>query len=491
MRPSLVAILLTLVGAPAGCFAPSARLAFADQTGVQNDRGIFYNVHHRGAPDFALLKDDSGRVESVAYDDAGDGRFNRVYRLGDYRNRDVPHLIVLLDSIPFWAVAQRWDRGDFRYFDRPQKLIPVFPSLTELCFSRLLGAPPLPGIVDNYYDRDARGTRTLFWDRVTGRYREPWERRVQYAASTYESGLAYLRPREWFAAELARAKQTFDDSPERVTLVYLVSASAMLSRYGRAGLDEVLDGTNRLCTEVLYERQGAVKITVMADHGHNLMATTNISLEPALRAAGFNPTDRLVNPNDVVIELHGLVTYTGIRTNRPAKVAAAVLTCPQVELATYMAGAAVIVRDARGSASIECRDGKFRYRPIDGDPLHYGPVIASMRTRGECDSEGFASDADWFDATVDQENPDGPRRLWDAFHGTVVHPPELMITTRDGFSAGRGDLQFFIKMASTHGSLNQINSATFVMTMTGRVKRPLRTGDVLGVIEPGYIPAVR
>jgi hypothetical protein len=402
----------------------------------------------------------------------------------------VPHLIVLLDSIPFWAVQERWDRGEFRCFDRPQKVIPVFPSLTELCFSKLLGAPPLPGIADEYYDRDSMSSRNVFWERVLGQYREPWERRVHYAASAYESSLTYLQPREWFAAELARAKKTFDESPHRVTLIYFVSASAMLSRYGRAGLDEVLDGANRLCTQVLYERQGAVKITLMADHGHNLMATTNVSLDPALRAAGFNPARQLVHPNDVVIELHGLVTYTGIRTNRPAAVARAVLACPQVELATYMDGPAVIVRDRHGSASIECRMGKFRYHSIDGDPLHYGPVLASLRPRGKCDEDGFVPDADWFDATVGHENPDGPRRLWDAFHGTVVNPPELMITARDGFCAGRSDLQVFIKMASTHGSLNQVNSATFVMTMTGRANRPMRTGDVLGVIEPGYVPIV-
>jgi hypothetical protein len=481
---------MVLIALP-GCSAPSARLTFPERPTSQNSRGIFYNVHHHSAPDFALLKDDSGRIDSVAYDDAGDGHFNRVYRLSDYRNEDVPHLIVLLDSIPYWAVADRWGRGEFRCFDRPQKVIPVFPSLTELCFSRLLGAPPLPGIVDDYYDRDSMITRNAFWDRVMGHYREPWERRLHYAASGYESGLTYLRPREWFAAELARAKKAFDDSPDRVTLVYFVSASAMVSRFGRAGLDEVLDGANRLCTQVLYERQGAVKITMMADHGHNLMATKNISLEPALRTAGFNPTNQLMQPKDVVLELQGLVTYIGIRTNRPAEVARAVLACPQVELAFYMDGPAVIVRNKHGSAAVECRDHKTRYRSIDADPLDYQPVIAALRAGGKCDTDGYVSDDDWLAATVDHPYPDAPRRLWDALHGTVWHPPEVMITTRDGWCAGRKNIEFFIKMASTHGSLNQINSATFVMTMTGRAKGPMRTKDIMGTIEPGYVPLVR
>jgi len=39
-------------------------------------------------------------------------------------------------------------------------------------------------------------------------------------------------------------------------------------------------------------------------------------------------------------------------------------------------------------------------------------------------------------------------------------------------------------MASSHGGLNQVNSATFIMTMTGRIQGPLRSMDLLQSIEP-------
>jgi len=45
-------------------------------------------------------------------------------------------------------------------------------------------------------------------------------------------------------------------------------------------------------------------------------------------------------------------------------------------------------------------------------------------------------------------------------------------------------------MASTHGGLNQINSATFVMTMTGLLRGAVRHQDVIGDVEPGYEPRV-
>jgi hypothetical protein len=435
-----------------------------------------------------LLKNSGGRVESIAYDDNGNGHWERIYRLADYSERNVPHLIVMLDSIPFESIRAQYRGGDFPMFNPPQKVIAPFPSLTEICYGRLLGCPPLPGVVDDYYDRDAGGVADTLSERVFGGYREPWEQRLDYTASMYESGLSYMKPREWYAAELARAKREFDRSPNRVTLVYFSSASSMVSRFGKAGLDEVLAGIERMCVQILYERQGAVKITLMADHGHNLMATKNISLAPTLKSAGFHVSDQLCGPEDVVLELHGLVTYTGIRAGRPAAVARTLCTLPTITLAAYMEGDRVMVQSAKGTSAIECREQKLRYLPLDGDVLEYAPVVAAMQAGGKADAGGFATDADWFAETLDHLYPDAPRRLWDAFHGTVTHPPEIMITTQDGFCAGREDFQMFIKMASTHGSLNQVNSATFVMSMTDRVKGPMRTADVLEIIEPGWTP---
>jgi hypothetical protein len=481
VRPELI-LLLFLVG----CSAPSGRLTFPTHAIEQSNRGWFFDIHHRGRADFALLPDSKGRLQTLAYDDAGDWHFNRLYHLHDYANADVPHLIIMLDSIPFESIAASYRRGQFPWMDAPVKVIGPFPSLTEICYSSFLHAPPLPGAVDNYYDRDAKGSADTMWERLLHSYKEPWERRLDYTMSMYQSGLAYLHPREWYDAELQLAKQTFDDSPNRVTLVYFASASSMLSKYGQTGLDEVLAGVQRLCLQVLYERQGAVKITMLADHGHNLMASTNVTLDPWLNAAGFHVNDRLDQPNDVVLELQGLVTYLGVRTNQPGKVSAALCTCPQVDFAAYLEGDRVIVRNAQGSAAIDCREHKLRYVPIDADVLRYAKLLEQLRTAGKVDADGYLSDADWFAATLDAAYPDGARRLWDGFHGTVSHPPEVMLTMKDGWCAGRPAFEKFIKMASTHGSLNQVNTATFVMTMTGRTDGPMRMRDVLEKIEPGF-----
>jgi hypothetical protein len=465
-----------------GCSAPRERLTFPTTPLSRDDGGEWFDVNRNGKPDFHVMKSANGAVDRLEYDDNEDGVIDRAYRLSDYANRDVPHLIILLDSIPFQPVLDRWNAGDFRWFGKPQKVIPPFPSITETSFTRLLHAPTLPGVLDEYYDSRTGKIENGIWRRVKG-WQEPWEQRVHYHAKMWEGGLSYLHPKEWYGAELFRMKQTLDESPDEVTLVYVHSTSGMLSRFGREGLDETLDGVRQLCLQLLYERHGALKVSMLADHGHNLTLSKNVHVGEILSKAGFHVTDALKTDNDVVLELDGLITYAGFHTRQPKKVADVLLARPETQLAMYMDGDRVIVRDAKGSAAIECHDQCVSYQPLDRDVLSYEAVIAKIG--GDA---SHISDKQWFDATIDHEWPDAPRRIWDAFHRNAISPPELMVTFNEGSCAGVPSYEKYITMKSTHGGLNQVNSATFVMTMTGRIDHPLRTEEVMEALEPGYIP---
>jgi hypothetical protein len=179
------------------------------------------------------------------------------------------------------------------------------------------------------------------------------------------------------------------------------------------------------------------------------------------------------------------VTYAGVHTRQPARVAAVLGAREEVELAMYQDGEAVVVRDGRGVARIECRDGRLRYSTVDRDVLGYEDVVRKLTVEGKA-RDGFVAAEDWFAATVDHDWPDAPCRIWEAFHGMSVTHPAVMVSMRDGWCAGLASFEKMIKMTSTHGGLNQVNSATFVMTMTGRTTGPMRTRDVLGVLEPGH-----
>ena len=474
-----------------GCWTPpSGRLSFPASPIERTADIEWFDVHHTGYPDFGLHHDAAGRVDRLLYDDHGKGHVDREYRLADYANQRVPHLILLLDSLPFDTMAERYLEGDFRWFDPPQKMIAPFPSLTEVCFTDILHAPPLPGMNDRYFDPRDEERKGVLWDRVRG-FTQPWERRVHYHADYLQQGLSFLNPEGWYAAELEQARRTVDRSPDRVTLVYIGSAASMVCKYGKPGAERVLDGARQLCLQLLYERRGAIKISMMADHGHNYTSSINLPLDKMLTAAGFHPAERIRNDKDCVIEVNALVTNAGITTREPAKVSAVLCQNEAVELAMYMEGPRVMLRSPKGTSAIECRDGMLRYVPLDADVLGYAPLIERLKASGEMSADGFAADDIWFHRTLDHPWPNAPRRVWDALHGRFINSPTVQLSIKDGYYAGDPEFEKYIKMASTHGGLNQINSATFIISMTGRLTGAVRHKDVIGKIEPGYEPRVQ
>ncbi len=492
MIRALVLSLVVSVGV-AGCIAPGDRLRFPTTPLHADAAALRYDTDGSGHADFSLERDDRGAMRLLGYDDDEDGTIDRVFRIEPARASDVPHLIVLMDSIPFEAVRERCadPASPLAIFDPPTKVIPPFPTMSPVIFSRMIGAPPMPGPINQYYDR-TRGKRVdRVYERTTGRG-NPWERRLHYRLKYWENGLSFLYPRRWFRVELARAKKAFDASPDRVTLVYFASPAGMVSKHGAEGVEECLDGLEQLVAAVLHERRGAVMISALSDHGHNLRSGERIDLEVMLREAGFTPRSTLgaagAHERVVVVEQDGLVNYAGVHTRHAAEVAAALAARPEIGLAMYVDGEDTVVLNRAGAARVSARDGRFRYVAHTADVLHLSGVVDALREAGRVDADGFISAEDWFEATADHQWPDAPRRVWEAFRGVTVHAPDVMITTAPGYYAGLSSFDWWVDMASTHGGLDQVDSAAFLLTTTGRGRPVMKTEDVLRAIEPRYDP---
>lgn len=476
--------LLGAAALTAGC-TPGDRLHFPDGPLATAGDATWYDTNRDGAADFALVHDDTGRLDTLGYDDNQDGQADRQYRLADYDTQALPHLIVLIDSIPYSALKTNLatrPAGVWGVFHEPTKIIAPYPSMSAVCFSDILHAPPMPGPINKHYDPrpQTNGVTNLIRKRLDG-YRNPWQQRLHYNIDYSDNSSAWLNPRPWLRAELERARQAFDASPDRTTVVYISSAAAMLMKYGRAGLDETLDELERFLLQVVYERKGAVHLSVLSDHGHNLADTTWIDVEAPLKAAGFRVVDHIKKPRDVFVEMDGLLTWFGVHTSQPAAVGDALLAeLPQIETLVYMDGYDLVLRSPRGRARIIMDDQRLTYIPETADVLDYGGVLSKVAlTRDE-----------WFTRTADHTFPDAPSRLWDAFHGQTRHNPQVMVTLRDGTCAGIEWFQWFITPRSTHGGLNQINSAAVLMTTRGMIEGSLRSGDVIEAIQPGWTPPI-
>ena len=67
-------------------------------------------------------------------------------------------------------------------------MIAPFPSLTEICYSDVLHAPPLPGVIDQYLIRATSSEGDPAGTACTG-IEQPWERRLDYHAELHAAGL--------------------------------------------------------------------------------------------------------------------------------------------------------------------------------------------------------------------------------------------------------------------------------------------------------------
>jgi hypothetical protein len=465
----------------AGC--QSDRLFFPEQPIAQSDRQAWYDTDGDGRADFAVSQSEAGRLDQLSYDDDQDGQIDRRYNLSDSEDQPRPHLIVLADSLPYEAFRERFERPGphgLRLFHPPSKVICPFPSMSALCFTALLHAPPMPGMINRHYDPrpQKRGYRNLITKRLAG-YRNPWQQRVSYQVDYDENVDLFLKPKKWLPIELERSRQALDDSPYRTTIVYLAAPASMLMQHGKPGLDETLDELERFCLQIMYERRGAMDISIVSDHGHNLEKTQWIDIKQHLKNAGFKVGNKVSGDDAVVLEMDGLLTYFGVHTNQPEQVAEALLELEQLKIVTYQQLDEVVVRSQLGEARIRKSGDVFIYEAITGDVLLYEELESRSLTREQ-----------WLSETADAAFPAAPPRLWDAFHGIAVSTPQVMATLEPGYCCGIGWFSWFVNLESTHGGLDQVSSAAVVLTTRPIEAGPIYSRDVLPAIAPSFDPPI-
>jgi hypothetical protein len=307
----------------------------------------------------------------------------------------------------------------------------------------------------------------------------PWVERMDYRCSFWWDVLVYLNPRIVFEHEVNGILKTFRGIPNGEGCAYSVGTAGLGTRRGREAILEYLRTVDRMCEQIIHKRRGRVKITLTADHGHNLVENRRVKFDDVLRAGGYRPATSLREDRDVVTISYGLVTYAELYTADPAGVAICLLGHEDVEFACYPEGNAVVIVDRDGRARITQGASGFVYDAREGDPLELAPIIDQLQRAGHVTSTGEVDDMALFAATVEHRYPDPLARLWRAFHGVVISPPDLIVNLRDGACHGSGFFHFMIrKVGSTHGSLNRMNSTTFAMTMLGELPAAMRTRDL-------------
>lgn len=392
-------------------------------------------------------------------------------------------ILIIVDSVPFHMVREAWESGRFRAFHPPVRTIAPFPVMTDLSLSEFFGCSPCPGVESAYFD--GRRLRDGYETYAQGG-NVPWHQFVDYWMNMTAHAFAYLWPDAWFDHELGEIQVAFTQSTQRRFTGYCVGTSALGALQGRNGHARALVQLDRFCQWIIRREQGRVHITLMSDHGHNLMLSKRIPLPETLGRMGYRISDRLKKPGDVVVPEFGIVTCAALSTREPDRVSRDVVSIDGIRLAAYLDAAhdevIVIARDGEARIGRDA-DGRFSYRAQRGDPLQLLPIIADMQRGASGTEVPVLDDGMLRNATMTHVYPDALHRLWRAFHGLVKNTPDVLIDVEDGFHCGSPFMSKTIDLAAAHGNLGQLSTSGFCMTTAGQLPPDLRMDELANALK--------
>lgn len=455
-----------------------------------------YDVSGDGCLDYCERRSPDGRVILLRFDANADGEYaeevERLLTQEASSNRGDRHLVIILDSIPWHMVQEFWQQGRFRYFPPPSRLISPFPVMTDLSLSEFYGISPSPGVESEYYDgtvlRDG-------YDIYAHEGNAAWTVNVDYYLQFIAHAVAYLAPDRWFEHEMGKIQRHFYGSEKDFFVGYVVSTSGLGAWEGRDGHQAALVRLDRFCQHVMHTLRGRVQLTLLSDHGHNLVNSRRVPLSEMLRRIGYRVTKRLSGPSDVVVPEFGVVTCAAIYTQRAPDVARDVLGIDGIEHTAYVDEVGdVIVQSRDGLARIRARHeettvpeesngerrrpASLRYDCERGDPFELLSIIDDLRGRGLVDADGFIVDRVLFEATRAHKYPDAVYRIWRSFHGLMIYTPDVMVSVQDGWHCGSPFMSWLCDLQAAHGNLGQLSSYGFVMTTMGELPDIVRMEDL-------------
>lgn len=484
-----LAVLLALGGCaePGPKYFPAAPMAVEKQADGGENR--LYDLTGDGLADFGEQLSAQGRVIVLRFDANDDGTLDEevVRRITDAAAGDGDHhqLVLILDSVPFVMVNELWQQGRFRLFAPPSRVISPFPVMTDLSLSEFFGTSPSPGVESLYYDgHELQGGYLNY----AAEGNAGWNRYANYHMIHFIHAVAYLQPWPWFNHELGKIQRLFYESSENPFIGYAVTPSAIGAHFGRDGHQTALIKLDRFCQAVMYHLRGKVEITLMSDHGHNLMPSRRIPLSDLLKAFGYHVTEKLKGPEDVVVPEFGVVTCSAIYTQSAGSVARDLVGVEGIELTMCKEGDRIAVRSRTGLAHIWKGTSGYGYTCEWGDPLELLPILDRLRGDGLVLPDGTINDQVLFEATRAHRYPDGVHRVWRSFHGLMTHTPDVLISVQDGWHTGSAMQTKMVNISATHGGLGDLSSLGFVMSTLGRVPDYVRMQDLLRELRALGVP---
>jgi len=497
----------------AGCSDLRALKAF--EAGVARSkpdtRLMLFDTNGDGKADFRVEDTGGDRtIDRYSWDTDFDGTFDLTRTRAEIASSPLT-VLICVDGVPFEWVRDLWNRGRFRDFFEPAVVLTTFPSITEPALTLFFNSRAYIGYEDRYFsliDNKIEGGAVGFVA-GGGYFKGTFYDHIDYYTSATDNGLIYIWTESVANSDLQKLRKVmfakgplakrikgtpFIDldelysvgEPRTLFSAYHLPPDAIGHRLGRKGVEEHLAKIEALAREIIWRTRGRVNVALFSDHGMDDVPPKMIDYAAALKKAALRKGDSLGPNVDLVIPAYGLISFMAVYTHRElkAKVAETFGKLEGVQLAVYRGpnGFPVVV-NADGKAEIRYDAGmtRFKYLPIDGDPLKLKPIAAELAQMGAPDALGYIADETWRRATLNHAYVDPLWRLSQAVADKylIANRAQVLVSLKCGYFFGS---RFFITMKphleGTHGNLSPLPSHAFVL-YTGAKPKALMHHDEL------------
>ena len=394
-------------------------------------------------------------------------------------------LIVLLDAIPYGAVKRITDpslgeEAVFRHLKGPVPMVSTFPSGTNVAIPALIapfGVGVSPGYENRHYNwamNRVRGGGVVSYYRIEF----PWRGFFDITRTGIAVGAVNaLNPVKGSIKQLRKGIDGFVASEKDLYTMYIGETDLVMHFSGPDTARPIFEALETMIREVRQEHPDRpFDVVILSDHGveggEPLINVRKLVLK-ALKKAGYRCKKKLKRPEDVVLTPYGLVSNLEAYTRDEIKprVAEVLAEVPGVDLCVFETPSGWVIEGTDGKAVFRRHDtpeGKcWSYEPLQGDPLHYLPLIDAFSQRTGKTADCLPDQA-WFEASADCEYPDAFFRLEQAFT-LVENPASVACSLAPAYMYGARMTETGSRLASgplrwTHGALHWEATLGFLMS---------------------------
>lgn len=410
----------------------------------------------------------------------------------DVRVKTTKHIIVCVDGVGYSTILKMREEGRFKMFQEPSRMVSPFPTLTNLSLSSIMnpvGANETSGYEDNYFDWNSNKLKGGLFDRfnessfIKGTFRELFD----YHPSAIKSGLGYaLPPFSTYIESLSdvfRLKQKIKSSNESVFFAYTGATDSLAHLGGEKMVRGFLRYLDDALTDIVRDSKEQTRVTLFSDHGNHYRKYKRAGLKETLKRGGFKIENKINDDRSIVMPQFGLIGCALLfsREKNEEEIAARVSKIEGVDFAAYEDDSIVHLLSNNGTATIEKKGEKFRYKSA-GDPLDLLSVQRELNKQRKTDEDGFALDEEWFSFSCGNEKPDSVRRVYDGVTSLVKNRATVIVNFEDGYYTGSKVLDVFAFLQATHGNLGKEQSLGFVMSTENDLPDYIRAENLWSAI---------